>query len=73
MAAIQAWVDNKRFGVMPYAGGSFDQEPWLMREMHQVAVIIEREQTAELERQREASKRGTTRHRGAGRRILRGA
>lgn len=42
LPAVQAFVDNRRFGCLPRAGGSFDQDARLMRELHEVAAIVEK-------------------------------
>jgi hypothetical protein len=38
---VQAFLDFRRFGVLPYPGGSFDQPGELMIEMRLVADVVE--------------------------------
>ena len=59
LPAVQAYIDNKRFGCFPLAGGSFDQPPALMSEMHEVAAVVERELAPKRKKTDARSKRSS--------------
>lgn len=40
LASVIAFVDFKRFGVLPYAGGTFDQPSDLMDEMRLIHDVL---------------------------------
>ena len=45
LAAVQAYVDWRRFGSLPHAGGTFDQPAHLLEGMRVVhAVVAERDE-----------------------------
>lgn len=46
LAPVQAYLDFRRFGVLPRAGGSFDQDAELMDELRVVAAIVEEAEAA---------------------------
>lgn len=44
LAAVQAYLDNRLFGALPFAGGTFDQPDDLLSEMRVVAAAVARKQ-----------------------------
>lgn len=66
MAAVQAYVDLKHFGVLPRAGGTFDQDAELMDDLRLVSNTVEAARTRERERlEREAKRKSRSGKRGA--------
>lgn len=51
LQSVQAYADFLRFGVLPYAGGTFEQPGWLLEEMRTVHGIYQDER-ATIERKR---------------------
>jgi hypothetical protein len=43
---VQAYLDYRRFGMLPRAGGTFDQPAELMEEIRIVAAIVEEAEAA---------------------------
>jgi hypothetical protein len=60
LTPVTAYLEHERWGVLPYAGGTFDQPADLLAEMSIVKAIVEtrrhERQKAELEQQ--ARRRG---------------
>lgn len=66
MAAIQAYVDLKHFGVLPRDGGTFDQDAALMDELRLVSNVVEEHRHRAREREvREANRKSRSSRRGA--------
>lgn len=42
LPAVQAYADFRRFGVLPHAGGTFDQPAQLLEELRVVHAIVVR-------------------------------
>jgi hypothetical protein len=46
LAPVQAYLDFRRFSILPRAGGTFDQPAELMDEIRIVAAIVEEAEAA---------------------------
>jgi hypothetical protein len=51
LAPVQAFHDYRMFGVLPRAGGSFDQDALLMEEMRIVAGVVNEDEHAKAEKE----------------------
>ena len=66
MAAVQAYIDLKHFGVLPRAGGTFDQDAALMEDLRFVSNTVEAARKREHDRlEREAKRRSRSGRKGA--------
>lgn len=66
MRAVQAYIDLKHFGVLPRAGGTFDQDAELMDELRIVSNTVEAARVRERDRlEREAKRKQRSSRKGA--------
>lgn len=60
---IQAYLDWRRFGVLPRAGGTFDQPDELLDDMRTVAEIVEEAERKRAENERKQAGKGRVKRR----------
>jgi hypothetical protein len=60
LPAVQAYADFRRFGVLPRAGGTFDQPAGLLEEMRVVHAIVTRAEQPKRKRGRRGSRKASS-------------
>ena len=61
LPAVQAYGDLRSFGVLPRAGGSFDQPAGLIEEMRYVDSVVRKAERAEQEKREQEAARSMRR------------